>query len=75
MSNPRLVHTAPNTEYVDGNYEVTSNLAELISDYVDYGKSKARSEELAAKLGVPGRWLLPREAVLRIYPRHIEFYK
>ena len=55
MSKPRLVHTAPYTEYVDANYEVTSNLAELISDYVDYGKSKVRSEELAAKFEVPGR--------------------
>jgi len=48
--NPKLLQTGPYAEYADANYEVASNLAELISDYVDYGKSKARSEELASKL-------------------------
>lgn len=52
---PKLLHTGPYVEYADANYEMASNLAELISDYVDYGKSKARSEELASKLEVPDR--------------------
>jgi len=52
---PKLLHTAPYADYVAANYDLASNLAELISDYVDYGKAKARSEELAAKLEVPGR--------------------
>jgi hypothetical protein len=52
---PKLLHTGPYKEYVDANYEVASSLEELISDYVDYGKSKARSEELASKLEVPER--------------------
>jgi len=47
---PKFLQTGPYAEYADANYEVASNLAELISDYVDYGKSKARSEELASKL-------------------------
>jgi hypothetical protein len=50
---PKLLHTGPYKEYVEANYEVASSLEELISDYVDYGKSKARSEELASKLEVP----------------------
>ena len=51
---PKLLHTGPYADYVSANYELASNLAELISDYVDYGKSKARSDELAARLEVPG---------------------
>lgn len=51
---PKLLHTAPYADYVAANYDLASNLAELISDYVDYGKAKARSEELATKLEVPG---------------------
>ena len=50
---PKLLHTSPYADYVDANYEVASSLEELISDYVDYGKSKARSEELTSKLEVP----------------------
>lgn len=50
---PKSLHTGPYVEYADANYEVASNLAELISDYVDYGKSKAKSEELASRLEVP----------------------
>jgi hypothetical protein len=50
---PQLLHTGPYANYVDANYEVASSLAELISDYVDYGKSKAKSEELASKLETP----------------------
>jgi len=52
---PKLLQTGPYADYADANYEVASNLAELISDYVDYGKSKAKSEELASKLEVPQR--------------------
>lgn len=50
---PQLFHTTPYVDYVNSNYEVAASLSELISDYVDYGKSKARSEELASKLEVP----------------------
>jgi hypothetical protein len=50
---PTLLHTGPYVEYADANYELASNSAEVISDYVEYGKSKAKSDELAAKLAVP----------------------
>jgi DNA repair exonuclease SbcCD ATPase subunit len=51
---PKLLQTGPYVDYAAANYELASNLAELISDYVEYGKSKAKSEELAAKLEAPG---------------------
>ena len=51
---PRLLQTAPYMDYAAANYEMASNLAELVSDYVEYGKSKAKAEELAAKLEVLG---------------------
>lgn len=50
---PNRLRTAPYTDYVAANDEVAASLAELISDYVDYGKSKAKSEELASRLEVP----------------------
>jgi hypothetical protein len=50
---PRLLQTGSYVDYAAANYDLASNLAELISDYVEYGKSKAKSEELAAKLEVP----------------------
>jgi len=50
---PRLLQTGPYVDYASANYEMASNLAELVSDYVEYGKSKARSEELATKLETP----------------------
>ncbi len=51
---PIKLQTAPYKEYVDANAELTADLAEVISDYVDYGKAKNKSEELADKLEVPG---------------------
>jgi hypothetical protein len=51
---PALLQTSPYVDYVTANYDVSSNLAELISDYVEYGRSKAKSEELADRLEVPG---------------------
>jgi hypothetical protein len=50
---PKLLQTGPYADYAAANYDLASNVAELISDYVEYGKSKAKSEELAAKLEVP----------------------
>ena len=50
---PKLLHTGRYADYVSANHDLASRLAELISDYVDYGKSKARSEELAERLEVP----------------------
>lgn len=50
---PKLLQTGPYADYAAANYDFASNLAQLISDYVDYGKAKTKSEALAAKLGVP----------------------
>jgi len=50
---PKLLQTGPYVDYAAANYDLASDLAELISDYVEYGKSKAKAEELAAKLEVP----------------------
>ena len=51
---PQQLQTPPYKEYVDANASLAADLAEVISDYVEYGKAKAKSEELAAKLEVPG---------------------
>lgn len=51
---PGLFHTSPYIEYVAANYDLASNLEELISDYVEYGSSKERAEELRTKLDAPG---------------------
>jgi hypothetical protein len=50
---PKLLQTGPYADYAAANYDMASNLAELVSDYVEYGKSKAKSEELATKLETP----------------------
>jgi hypothetical protein len=51
---PRLLQTGPYADFAAANYDLASDVAELISDYVEYGKAKTKSEELAAKLEVPG---------------------
>ncbi len=51
---PKLLQTGPYVDYAAANYDLASDLAELISDYVEYGRSKAKAEELAAKLELPG---------------------
>jgi hypothetical protein len=51
---PRALHTTQYVDYVAANYEMASTVTELISDYVDYGRSKAKAEELGNKLEVPG---------------------
>jgi hypothetical protein len=50
---PKLLQTGPYVDYAAANDEMASHLAELVSDYVEYGKSKAKSEELATKLETP----------------------
>ena len=50
---PALLQTGPYADYAAANYDLASDVAGLISDYVEYGKSKARSEELATKLETP----------------------
>jgi len=51
---PQQLQTAPYKAYAEANATLTADLAEVISDYVEYGKARNRSEELAEKLEVPG---------------------
>ena len=53
-TNPSRFHSKPYVEYVAANYDHASSLAALVSDYVEYGESKARSEQLASRLSTPG---------------------
>lgn len=52
--NQNRIHTPPYTEYVAANAETANDLSDLISDYVEYGNVKNRTEELEQKLEVPG---------------------
>ena len=40
-------------DYLEANADYASDLAAMIADFVDYGKTKQRMERLAAKLEVP----------------------
>jgi hypothetical protein len=42
-------------DYLEANADYASDLAAVIADYVDYGKTKERLQQLGAKLEVPGR--------------------
>jgi hypothetical protein len=50
-----LVHSTHYREYVQTTHEQASNLAGLISDYVEYGKAKDKMEALAKDLDTPDR--------------------
>jgi hypothetical protein len=50
-----LVHSTHYREYVQTNHQQATNLASLISDYVEYGKAKDKMEVLAKDLEVPER--------------------
>ena len=50
-----LVHSTHYREYVQTNHQQATNLASLISDYVEYGKTKDRMEALSKDLEVPER--------------------
>lgn len=52
---PNELRTSPYMEYVAANYDMACKITELISDYVEYGKSKAKAEELGAKLSPSGK--------------------
>jgi hypothetical protein len=51
--NQSQVHMQPYREYVQENRELTSSLAKLIDDFVDYGESKSDAEALEQHLEVP----------------------
>jgi hypothetical protein len=40
-------------DYLEANADYSADLAAMIGDFVDYGKTKRRMERLAAKLEVP----------------------
>ena len=43
------------TDYLEANADVASRLANMVSNYVDYGRTKHRLESLAAKLELPAK--------------------
>ena len=49
------VHSVHYKEYVKANHEQASNLAALVSDFVEYGKTKNKMEEIAKNPEVPER--------------------
>jgi len=51
-NNPGRVHTSPYTDYVVANYDLTTELAALVGNFVDYGKTKAKFEKLTESLEV-----------------------
>lgn len=53
-NNQDRLHTPQYKDYLSANYEVSSSLAKLISDYVSYGQSKARYDSLGKTLEAPG---------------------
>lgn len=52
-ANQSKVHMPPYRDYVHANYEFASRTAEMIRDFVDYDKAKARADALEQKLELP----------------------
>ena len=52
--NPSKIHLQPYRDYAKANYELTSKLAKMISDFVDYDEAKSKAESLELKLELPG---------------------
>ena len=53
--NPKRLTSSEYKDYIETNADVTSKLAGLISDYVEYGNTKDRLERLSRRLEVPGK--------------------
>ena len=51
--NPNLVHMAPYNEYVAAHYDLAVDLASMIGDFVEYGKTRAKFEALTRRLEMP----------------------
>ena len=51
--NQDRVHMPAYEDYARGNYELASQTSQLIKDYVNYDKAKAKSQSLEQKLEVP----------------------
>ncbi|MDE3188527.1 MAG: hypothetical protein KGM96_13515 [Acidobacteriota bacterium] len=52
-ANQSKVHMPPYRDYVHANFEFASRTAEMIRDFVDYDKAKARADALEQKLEIP----------------------
>ena len=50
---PKLLTTAEYKDYLEANADYSGDLAAMIGDFVDYGRTKQRMERLAGKLEVP----------------------
>lgn len=50
--NPGRIHMQPFRDYVAANYDLTNRAASVIRDFVEYGKVKARVQELEQKLEI-----------------------
>jgi len=54
--NGEVLHTrAEYKDYLEANADYATDLAKMIADYVDYGRTKDRFETLSKKLEVPAR--------------------
>ena len=51
--NQQRVHMLAYEDYARGNYELASQTSQLIKDYVNYDKAKAKAQSLEQKLEVP----------------------
>jgi light-regulated signal transduction histidine kinase (bacteriophytochrome) len=51
--NPSQVHMQAYRDYVKANCELTSRIAEMIDDFVDYDEAKSKAESLEQKLELP----------------------
>lgn len=52
-ANQSRVHTSPYRDYAAINAELAANLAETVSDFVQYARTKAKFEDLARRLELP----------------------
>jgi len=52
-NNQNRLHTRQYRDYLSANYDLSSDLSALISDYVSYGKNKARYEKVGSELELP----------------------
>jgi hypothetical protein len=52
-NDPKRLNVAEYKEYIEANSDEAAHLAQLISDFVNYGNSKNRVEHLVGKLEIP----------------------
>jgi len=52
---PERLNTPEYKEYLNANADFAADMASMIADFVDYGRTKDRLENLGYKLEVPGR--------------------